>query len=385
MTKSKLLAYLSISLLLVGCGSGESTSSSKESNTGTIEAVFTSFTVSGYETRHTDIQLAYLDSTNYEDTTPYDGNLSKSAPNPVHLVWECTGGTGNYNVLISESESFETPLAQYSVQGNEFDFYNTELGKTYYARIDALGNGTVSSEVKNFTTDSRGPRNLYIEGVENVRDLGGWGDLKQGMLYRSGRLNEDKTDEVTPSITESGIYEMNNVLKIKTEIDLRKTSTNEVGSLTDTSVLGSEVNYVQLPMCYNGNNILTYQGKVSGDDFTYDNPARIKDFFDILSDETNYPIDFHCSIGKDRTGCLSYLVEGLMGASEENLMRDYMFTNFSKAGWCKPADINEKYGKTLSEYENGSSLQEKIYNYLNAEVGVSTETLDKVISILSVD
>ena len=137
-------------------------------------------------------------------------------------------------------------------------------------------------------------------------------------------------------------------------------------------------------MNYSGQNILTFTGKVSGDTYEYDNPAMIKSFFEILSDKNNYPIDFHCSIGKDRTGCLAYLVEGLLGFDEQTMIRDYMFTNFSNAGMCKVTDINNtnRYGKTLNDYTNGNSLNEKIYNYLNLEIGISSQTLDKVIDIL---
>ena len=339
-------------------------------------------TATGYKVRHTDIQLRYLDSENYTDTTPYDGNLSKSAPVPVALSWDAAGES-DYIVKIFEGEDLSNEVVRYVTSDTSFNFYNTKLNQTYTIVIESEDRGVIPSEPITFTSDARGPRNLYVEGVENVRDLAGFGHMKQGMIYRSGRFNEDKKDQRI-TIGESGIYEMNNHLKIKTEIDLRRTSNNEVGGLTDTSPLGEDVKYIQLPMYYGGNNILTFVGKASGDTYEYDNPKEIANFFDILSDETNYPIDFHCSIGKDRTGCLAYLVEGLLGANEEELMRDYMFTNFSKAGMCKPTDITNRYGKTLSEYEKGDTLQEKIYNYLINEVNIPQATLDSVIDILSI-
>ena len=163
---------------------------------------------------------------------------------------------------------------------------------------------------------------------------------------------------------------------------MRRTSTNEVGGLTNKSVLGDGVNYVQLPMVYGGNNILTFKGKVSGDTYEYDNPAMIKSFFDLLADSNNYPINYHCSIGKDRTGCLSYLLEGLMGFDQEAMYRDYMFTNFADAGMCKLTDVTTRYGKTIDDYTVGETLQEKVYNYLNQEVGVSVDNLDRIIEIL---
>lgn len=375
---SRTLLFFPICLLLIGCNSNQN---NPDSSSKIISPSLTNLTVSGYQVRHTEAQLNYLNSENYTDTTPYNGNMSVSAPVPVHFEWEANS-TNPFFVRIYEGEDLSKPVISYQTEETQFDFYNTKLGATYYAQISS---GQLQSKVVSFTTDNVGPRNLFVEGVENIRDLGGWCNIKQGMIYRSGRFNEDKKETPTLQITEKGLYEANNVLKIKTEIDLRKTSTNEVGGLTDKSVLGDNVNYVQLPMAYNGNNILTFAGKVSGDTYQYDNPAAIKSFFEILADERNYPIDFHCSIGKDRTGCLAYLIEGLMGADEEHLMRDYMFTNFANAGMCKPTEITGKYGKTLADYENGDTLQEKIYNYLSSEnIGVSTTDLDKIINILKV-
>ena len=205
--------------------------------------------------------------------------------------------------------------------------------------------------------------------------------MKQGMIYRSGRFNEDKANPVKVTVTSDGLYELKHHLRIKTEIDLRRSSTNEIGSLT-SSPLGEDVNYYNLPMYYGGNNILTFKGTASKDDYQYNNPAKIKEFFDILAVRDNYPIDFHCSIGKDRTGCMAYLIEGLLGFDQEIMYRDYMFTNYSQAGMCKlKDDIKDRYGKTLDSYE-GETLQEKVYNYLNNVIGVSKENLDTIIDIL---
>lgn len=341
---------------------------------------FKNLTAEGMENVHTEYQLAYLTSEDYNDTGFACGTASWSAPNPIVLSWDTEGSAKEYTVTISEDEVFDENDITYVTKEKTLNFYNSKIGTTYYWNVKA---GEITSETATFTTKSDGPRNLFIEGVENARDIGGWGNIiKQGMLYRSGRLNESgETLEV--NITEFGISEMNNHLKIKTQIDLRRPATNETGTLTDTSILGEHVNYVNLPMAYGGNNILTFTGKLSGDQTEYNNPQQIKAFFEILADENNYPIHYHCSIGKDRTGCLSYLVAGLLGADEEYLMRDYMFTNYAKiGGFAKPTEVTSRYGETIAEYENGSNTQEKIYNYLSNEVGISTSTLDSVISIL---
>lgn len=330
-------------------------------------------------------QLNYLKNENYADTTPYNGNMSMSKPLPVSLSWKA--GKGQYHITLTGSSSGDS--AKYMIRDKKLDFYNPIIGETYEASLAYRQYNEVVSFKEEVTVP--GPRNIYLDGVENVRDIGGWGKfvdskyqtyMKQGFLYRSGRFNEDKAEEVKVTITNEGLDEIKNHLKFKTEVDLRKTSTNEVGGLTKKSVLGDDVKYVQLPMAYNGNNILTFKGKVSGDTYEYDNPSMIKQFFELLANKDNYPINYHCSIGKDRTGCLSYLIEGLVGFDQETMYRDYMFTNFADAGLCKLTDVTERYGKTINEYENGATLQEKVYNYLNEVIGVSKENLDNIITIL---
>lgn len=333
----------------------------------------------------TDEQKNYLMKEDDTDTSPYNGNMSVSYPLPVLISWE-SNYKGPFQIDIVEGNN--TKLT-YTSKTKNFDFYNPLFNEEYKVMISAKD---YQSEIISFIekVEVPGPRNLRVEGVENFRDIGGWGDfkqdgsyqtyIKQGMLYRSGRFNEDKADTVNPTITESGLYEVNNHFKIKTEIDLRRTSTNEVGGLTNKSVLGEDVNYIQLPMAYGGNNILTFKGKLSNDNYEYDNPAMIKRFFEILADINNYPINFHCSIGKDRTGCLAYLVEGLVVSNFEMMRRDYMFTNFADAGLCKITDLTTRYEQTILEYNTFSD--NKVFAYLNEVVGISKETLNIVIDIL---
>ena len=333
-------------------------------------------------------QLKYLTNEDYSNTSPYNGNMSVSNPLPVKITWDAKV-RGPFEVNIRNGNGLNVT---YSADNNEFDFYNPLFNEDYTFTV-RYENCRTEALTFNEKVTTPGPRSIRVEGVENFRDIGGWGYfengvyktfIKQGMLYRSGRFNEDKATTLTPSIKENGLYEIKNHLKIKTEIDLRRHSpeVNETGNNTDKSVLGDDVNYINLPMAYGGNNILTFKGALSGDSCDYNNPGEIKEFFKILSFEENYPINFHCSIGKDRTGCLAYLIEGLLGFDQETMYRDYMFTNFADAGMCKLTDITDRYGQTLDEYPNGNNLQEKIYNYLIDEIGVAKEYLDEVIRIL---
>ena len=91
---------------------------------------------------------------------------------------------------------------------------------------------------------------------------------------------------------------------------------------------------------------------------------------------------YHYQIGTDRTGAVSYLLNGLLGVAKEDLLRDYLLSNFSTVDLRTVSTIADLYVKTLDNYV-GDTLQEKIYNYLNLEVGVSKENLDFIIEYLT--
>ena len=335
---------------------------------------------------HTELQLKYINSTDYLTTSGIaSGSSEKSAPQGVYVSWdiEKKGKDPDSYVLSVFDEEMEGDVTiiirEMGIKEKEFYIQNLKLNHRYSFKVGAAytcGNmkcmEVKESEKYYFTTTSKGPRNLSVENINNFRDLGGHG-IKQGLIYRSARFSESDGTSLVSENTRQTIFS----LGINTEIDLRRRDEN--GEITQ-SPLGEEVHYYHLPMIYGGENILTYVGEHSSGH--YDNPVEIKNFFEILADENNYPINFHCSIGKDRTGCMAYLIEALCGMSEEDIYRDYLFSNFSKiSGICEPKDIDDRYGKTIADYE-GDNLQQKTYNYLNNVIGLDKTTLDSVISIL---
>jgi hypothetical protein len=49
-----------------------------------------------------------------------------------------------------------------------------------------------------------------------------------------------------------------------------------------------------------------------------------RDFFVVLAEGKNYPVLFHCSAGKDRTGILAALLLDLLGTPREVIYDDYL-------------------------------------------------------------
>ena len=385
MKKSLLVCLLPILMLsLIGCqnassSSFSSTSSSSESSKKEWD-VIVSFSNEGTTNVYNEWQLAYINSDNYENTGVASGTIDWSRPTPINIAWQVNGKDAldidGFALKILESEQ---TIKTYKIDKtqNSVTLTNLKMRTDYVLELSALYQEEILSVTKkNLKIEQEGPRLIDVEGVDNMRDLGGYG-LKQGLIYRCGRLSEEDGKD---KITEQGKKTMLEDLHIKSEVDLRRD--DEFGNIT-VSPLGESVKYLHLPMVYGGNNIATYKGVYQ--EIEYNNPARIKEFFTFLSNENNYPLLFHCSIGKDRTGCLAYLLEGLLGVSEENLYRDYLFSNFSEIGSiCKVKDItgSNRYGQTIKGYE-GETIQEKITNFLTGElIGLEKSVLDKVSTIL---
>lgn len=384
MKKTLLVPLLSVFIVsLVGCQNTNSSSFSSISSTQSSEkALDISVSFINEETInvYNEWQLKYINDDNYEDTGVACGTIDWSRPTPIKVSWSNSGADWqeitSYRLILKDGDSvFKTFDLNKDAQNCSIS--NLKMRTTYKCILQAFVNDIEVIKIeRDLLIDQNGPRLIDVEGVDNMRDLGGYG-IKQGLIYRSGRLSEEDGKD---KITASGKTTMLDELNIKSEIDLRRYDEN--GGIT-ASPLGSSVNYLHLPMVYGGNNIATYKGTYEG--YEYDNPKQIKDFFTYLSEESHYPLVFHCSIGKDRTGCLAYLLEGLLGMEEEYLIRDYLFSNFAHIGSiCKIKDVtsNNKYGQTIKDYE-GETISEKVKNFLTSEtIGLDSSVIEKVISIL---
>lgn len=345
-------------------------------------------TVEGAEI-HSEHQAAYLADPTYANIGKYSAFAEKegySVPIPISLSWSVTKAK-SYVVNVSENADMSDAVS-FNVKEKKLDFYNAKVNSKYYWTVTAnYKSNSFTSEVASFTTKDTILRNIFVEGVDNFRDLGGYKIasnkvVKQGLIYRSGQLNKDKVTDMQKLASLEGQKVLKEQLKIKCDIDLRKNVESdgviENSGLNESPIDGAR--YCSLPMYYDGKNMLEH------DDATKlaINRSSIVEFFNILSDSNNYPLVFHCVQGKDRTGMLSYLLGALLGESESDLYRDYLFTNFSTSvgSPCKPDDINKRYGLTINKVE-GSSLAEKTFKYLNEELLISSEVLGGVIANLT--
>ncbi len=314
------------------------------------------------------------------------GKDSKSKPAPITFSWEELNDleqpASNYRLTISESNDLSNPLV-YTTSETSVDVYNLKIKTKYYYQVSSNHYGTFfNSDVLEFSIGDDAPRNIYVDGVENCRDLGGWNIgneriYKQGMIYRTAQFNYGGlVNKYECAPTQKGKEALINELKIKTDIDLRRNIAfddyDEVNGIT-SSPLG--VKYVSAPMLYGNSNIFT----------TSKNIPSIQLFFNTLADASNYPIAFHCMRGTDRTGALAYVLGALVGMNEEDLMLDYLFSDLANIGNPVKASIitaDDFFIKGIANSE-GSTLSEKTMNYLYTTCNIARSTLESIIDILT--
>lgn len=339
-------------------GSSSSGSSSKK-NSSSKETVYItadeSCLASGFGEFHNSTQLSYLKDS-YENISSYaSGSADLDKPVSITLKWTDTNKStsGNYAVQVSTDSAFNS-CKSYSVTGTSLDLINLRIKTTYYWRVAESGTSLDKANVYSFMTSSYAPRTLAIGGTLNVRDMGGWtttggAEIEQEKLYRGARLNVTGADTFTTELSDEGLAAFKS-LGIKTIIDLRKTE--ELGG-ADSTTMAAEygvTSYYSLPMTHTTDNYLT------------ENTDQIASVFALLSDENNYPVYYNCNIGTDRTGVISYLLGAILGMSQDDLRRDYLYSNFAGIG-KSPSLSNLTYESTI-EAADGDTLAEKATNLL---------------------
>lgn len=295
---------------------------------------------------------------------------------PITVKWEKIDGADRYEIeLIAPQYESEPTVVPCSAEVAELALFNLYKGAEYTVRITAYqGQVAIESGISAFQTTSLGPRVMKVDGIYNVRDLGGYKTAcgkrtHQGLLYRGGALSP--ADVYDSQLTEAGKATMKNTMKIKTEIELRHP--DETGILENSLIPGAEMIRIVV-----GPYDVAFSDRAEGK-YAY------RTFFSTLARQENYPIYFHCTGGADRTGTLSFLLNALLGVSEEILIQDYEFTSFSiyhmrntQSGVYK--DYFEKFRNLLESYD-GSTLQEKTERYL-LSIGVTEKEIEAIKEIM---
>ena len=231
--------------------------------------------------------------------------------------------------------------------------YNLRTGTQYhYSGIFTLTDGSKITLSGSFKT-AAGPRLMHIDGLVNVRDLGGWTTVEgktvnQGLLYRGSEM--DGLVESDFKLTPQGLEQMK-ALGIKTDLDLRHEGENVLG--------GKHILY----------NAIQYEYA-----FTDVGKDAVRRLFADLADPANYPAYLHCTYGADRTGTMCYLLLGLLGVSDADLKRDYELTALYY-GCVSPAQMDPFVAKIAAL--PGENTRQRVEYFLE-NAGVTRDQMDSI-------
>ena len=334
--------------------------------------------------------LDFYNSSAYSDDDYTTSHLSKitypcraDMPLPFTVKWPHNENAMRTTVAVDTKvigTNNAYTLKTYNATGlDSYPIYNLLPNTIYYYKIThILSDGSlVEAKSGSFATSGESIRLLYIDGTQNVRDLGGWTGLdgkkvKYGKLFRGAAFSDSSYPELM--LTGKGRLALAE-LKIQAELSLGAVDTRteiaqncsykKIGISNYATVItdATQRGYIKIILeyivsCLNGT--LTESGL----------PTVARNIY------------FHCQGGCDRTGTLSFILLGLLGVSESDLAKEYELSSFSDVGYgrlrttTKSANTYDYVGmvEALKTY-NGDTITDKFYDFATTGCSISADTI----------
>ena len=269
-----------------------------------------------------------------------------------------TGLTDDLNVYFYENgEKSENVVSYVTSTGGVI--YNMIPGVTYLWE-------SATDNTKYGVVTATGNRRTLKTAVRNLRDMGGLaasnsdvsGTIDYGRLYRGAQITSAQ-----------GVTDLTK-LGVTREIDLRGNNDGNQTYKMDNYDTGTKNSYTEIAMT---NYIINPAATTYITTAHLDNYRAVKSSMREVMEKVvfnNDSIFFHCTIGTDRTGTLAYFLEGLLGVSEEDRLRDYELTYFfgltnrnrfhDSVGW---SGTNPRFYSMYRSYPTNQD----IYNYYTYE------------------
>ena len=365
---------------------------------------------------HTLDQLGYIKST-YDTALMFaDGTTEMSNPEGNDIHFEKTDGL---LLQVSRFEDFHEDESTPYLDTRLFDITNHEKATiknllsdtTYYWRtFNIKDTDSTPSETGSFKTCNHLPRFIDIEDqstskyVTNVRDMGGYETylegytkVKQGLIYRSGRMSgstsapRDENTAWQKPVTDTGkpAYLMNDAgynmlvktLGMKGEIDLRSNicKDNEDGGAYYVENGNREKYKDIIPgiTCIDPGIVAEKAALLQDlDNIGLDSGwKQVKQVFEFYAQPQYYPNFIHCYIGTDRTGCMCYLLECLLGMKNEDMYKDYLWSNFGLINGTRNLDAIKTYERVLKGYGKATMAENCEALLTSSKVGITKEQI----------
>lgn len=318
---------------------------------------------------------AYLENVDYSDDPDYKrSDVSKYSgsdkPNPVKLSWD-----GKASVIRMSTSPDLSNYREIKVDASPESVYNLIPGVRYFYSVLAA-DGTV---LKESCVIPKGPMRMINGVTKNMRDLGGWkaGDktIRYGMIYRGARLDDIQSNPSAKAI----IFDD---LGLSIDLDLRGLPPGTQGGSGEKNpwTAADPIQYFNIQLWhYFVPTASQYDSSVQVSPGASAEVYRstLRTILGWL--KAGEVVYFHCHGGSDRTGTLAFLIEALMGVSENDLSKDYEVTYYSGSKRKRNGESGWYFGpmvRYLRTFAPGKTIQEQVTTW--ATTGENALTMEEV-------
>ena len=294
----------------------------------------------------------------------------RDQPAGVPVTWTQWSDAVSQKLIVSTSSKFTDTVLETNIAADAaaYDIYNLIPGKAYYYKIVATSEAGKDSTLLSASFATEGMvRMIKADTGYNMRDIGGWKTrtgqrIRYGMIYRGAEWDV----EYVLSPKDSAIV---HDLGIRAELDLRGNSEAEYATVSRIGY--DDVEYTRIPTGTH------YIDGIKGNNSAFG--KQLQYIFKCVRE--NRPVYFHCHIGADRTGCLGWLLEGLLGVSESDMYKEYELTTFSGLNTHRyKSNIDEMFDY-IKTFE-GATLDEQFFNYCTKNLKVDPMEIMEFKSIM---
>src|SRR5690554_404997 len=242
------------------------------------------------------------------------------------LKWEVSpdqeGNIDIYSSLTDSTLTSFTPVTSTKIADQVMRVNPTGSGLREYFILRTAGvySGVVANRV------------IDMDNIKNFRDIGGYfttdnRQMKWGQIYRSANLSN------------ATLYDQERIrrLKIRTVIDFRSERTARRYPI----LLHPSIRKVALPLMpmdaekldeqlndehFDRSDAIRYVQEEYVN-IVENHKTQFGELFDILANDSNYPILMSGSLGKDGIGLATYFILYAIGVPQNSLEQDYMLSN----------------------------------------------------------
>ncbi len=320
---------------------------------------------------------------------------------------EYSGNDISKDVSIIRNKATKAASLQIYTEGEWSLYAGSSAENIDFTKAVAIGTGSgtfslsVNDSVREYfqiVTDNGkaivADRHLPMTGGYNFRDLGGYRNtegkyVKWGKIFRSDDLH---------MLTDADLSYLS-AIPLVSIVDFR--SETEIEQAPDKNPASVKTNYAYsinpgnlMAVVKDDPNNLTPE---KADKLMMDMNIllvtdsacinRYRELFQLLQNDADTPLMFHCSAGKDRTGMGAALILSALGVDEQTIIKDYLLSNIYLANkYAKYKELNPAFASLLEvkqeflqagldriKQDHGS-----IENYLTKVLGVDIQKMKEI-------